>query len=123
MSTAPKNRISLIHALLLSMAPVLFLAGCGPKQAGNASLSGLGQDLREVAKTKGTHLEYKADRAGKLYLYDYDTGQFLFSAPVNADETFILEPASNRALLGKDPVELDYPANAFDDYRLYLADK
>lgn len=109
---------------LLMMSAMLWLgpAGCGPtKPANNPNLAGLGPDLREVAKAKGSRLEYKADRAGKLYLYDYDSDQFLYSGPIKAGETFVLEPASNRALLGTQPLDLDYPANAFDDYRLYLS--
>ena len=111
----------MIRRVLLTAIPLMLLAGCAPKPAEN-NLPGLGPDLREVAKTKGTRLEYKADRAGTLYLYDYNTGQFLVTLPVKSGETFVLEPASSRALLGKDTIDLDYPANAFDDYRLYFAD-
>jgi hypothetical protein len=103
------------------VAPTLLVAGCGHRED-EVPRPGLGPDLREVAKTRGKRLEYKAEHAGKLYLYDYDTGDFLVSVPVNAGDTFVLEPASNRAMLGKQPVDLDNPANAFDDYRLYLAD-
>ena len=113
----------MIRALLVSASLSVLLAGCGPSKPADNHLGGLGPDLREVAKTKGARMEYKAERAGKLYLYDYDTSQFLFSGRINAGETFVLEPASNRALLGTQPLELDYPANAFDDYRLYLADQ
>ena len=102
------------------MAPTLLLAGCASQD--EVTRPGLGPDLREVAKTRGKHLEYKADRKGTLYLYDYDTGEFLVSVPVNAGDTFVLEPASNRALLDKQLLDLESPANAYDDYRLYLAD-
>ena len=112
----------LIRALFLGTFLCLTLSGCGPRPA-ETNVTGLGPDLREVAKAKGTRLEYKADRAGKLYLYDYNTNQFLYSGDINAGETFVLEPASNRAMLGKQTLDLDYPANAFDDYRLYLSEQ
>jgi len=113
----------LIRALFFGAALFLTLSGCGPKPADNTNVTGLGPGLREVAKTKGTRLEYKADHSGKLYLYDYDTNQFLYSGNISAGETFVLEPASNRAMLGKQALDLDYPANAFDNYRLYLAEQ
>ena len=115
--------MTMIRVLLISLTLCVLLAGCGPSKPADNNVGGLGPDLREVAKTKGTRLEYKADRAGKLYLYDYDTSQFLYSGRINPGETFVLEPASNRALLGTQPLDLDYPANAFDDYRLYLSEQ
>ena len=121
MRTALKHRWSVLLSLIWTVAPAVLLAGCesGP---GEVTRPGLGPDLREVAKSKGARLEYKADRPGKLYLYDYDTGQFLVSVPVKAGDTFVLEPASNRAMLGKEPLDLESPANGYDNYRLYLAD-
>lgn len=116
--------MSVIRTVVISAALLVSLAGCGPsKPAEDPHLGGLGPDLHEVAKSRGKRLEYKAGRPGKLYLYDYDTSQFLYSGQIKSGETFVLEPASNRALLGTQPLDLDYPANAFDDYRLYLADQ
>lgn len=121
MRLTPKQLRRILGGLICIVAPAILSVGCEPGP-GEVTRPGLGPDLREVAKTMGTRLEYKADRPGKLYLYDYNTGQFLISVPVNAGDTFVLEPASNRAMLDKQPLDLESPANGYDNYRLYLAD-
>lgn len=116
--------MSMIRGLVLVVALASMAGGCGPsKPAMDSGAPGLGPDLHEVGKTTGTRLEYKADRDGTLYLYDYSSGQFLLRLPVNSKETFVFEPDSSRAMLGKQPVDLDVTANPFDEYRLYMADR
>ena len=76
--------------------------------------------LHMVAHGVHTRLTYKATQPGTVYLYDFDTGQKLFSEHLETNQTFTVEP-DGRATIDKQPVTLEHLTNATDDYRLYFA--
>lgn len=77
--------------------------------------------LRLVAHGINKQLSYKASEPGTLYVYDFDNNRFVYVGPLNAGEQFVLEPASNRATVNKQPVPLVHDTNDRDQYRVYFS--
>lgn len=113
----------------------LWVAGCqhsGPVQtraSGGDSIPGPDPDTvagsidqaKMVASGVNKQLTYKAPKYGKLYLYDAETGQFVFRGTVAPGEQFLFEPASSRAQINKQTIDLERGTNEKDEYRLYFA--
>lgn len=76
-----------------------------------------------VAEGRNAQLTYKAKHAGILDLYDPDSNQFLFQGPLAAGQQFVFEPASGRATIDKEPIDLDHPTNNRDNYQIFFVEK
>jgi hypothetical protein len=76
--------------------------------------------MQTVAQGTNSQLAYKATQFGYLYLFDQTTGTFLYRGPVRMGDKFVFEPASSRAQLNKETVDLDVLSNEHDEYRLFF---
>jgi hypothetical protein len=72
-----------------------------------------------VAQGVNKQLSYKVPKLGQIILFDQTTGQFLYHGTVSSGEMFVFEPASSRATINKQTVDLDHVTNERDEYRLY----
>ena len=77
--------------------------------------------MKLVASGANKELSYKATEYGRLYLYDLDSGRFIYKGYLAPGEQFVFEPASSRAEISKHHVDLDYDTNERDQYQLFFA--
>lgn len=76
--------------------------------------------MKMVASGTNTPIKYKATQYGQLYLYDEATGLDVYKGPIAKGETFLFEPASSRAEINKQTIDLMRDTNEKDEYRLYF---
>lgn len=76
--------------------------------------------VKMVASGKNTELTYKATESGQLYVIDAATGLYIYNAPLAAGEKFVFAPASSRATIDKQTVDLIRGTNENDEYRVYF---
>lgn len=76
--------------------------------------------LKLVASGKNTELTYKASGPGELYVVDANTGLYVYDAPLASGEKFVFAPASSRATIDKQTVDLIRGTNENDEYRVYF---
>jgi hypothetical protein len=77
-------------------------------------------DMKMVSSGTNTPIKYKATQFGQLYLYDETTGLDIYKGPIAKGETFLFEPASSRAEINKQTIDLMRDTNEKDEYRLYF---
>ena len=77
--------------------------------------------MKMVAHGANKELAYKAAQYGQLYIYDLDTGVFAYKGYLAPGENFVLQPASSRAEINKQHVDLARETNAHDEYQLFFA--
>ena len=76
--------------------------------------------LHLVAHGVNTKLSFKATQPGTVYLYDFDTGQQIFSERLEPKQTFTFDPEPGRATIDKQAVTLEHVTNNRDEYKLYF---
>jgi hypothetical protein len=76
--------------------------------------------VKMVASGRNAELTYKAPQAGQLYIIDSDTGLYIYNAPLASGEKFVFAPASSRATIDKQTVDLIRGTNENDEYRMYF---
>lgn len=76
--------------------------------------------VKMVASGKNTELTYKSTGPGQLYVIDANTGLYVYNAPLAAGEKFVFAPASSRATIDKQTVDLIRGTNEDDEYRVYF---
>ena len=76
--------------------------------------------MQMVASGINTPIKYKATQYGQLYLFDETTGLDIYKGPIAKGETFLFEPASSRADINKQTIDLIRDTNEKDEYRLYF---
>jgi hypothetical protein len=76
--------------------------------------------MEMVASGTNKELIYKAKQPGQLYVIDAHTGLYIYNAPLAAGESFIFAPASSRATINKQTVDLIRGTNENDEYRVYF---
>jgi hypothetical protein len=120
------TRALLLPALVL--IPILFV-GCQPKppppvDSGPAPdpavMEGKIDAMKMVASGTNKELVYKATQPGQLYVVDAVTGKYIYDAPLAAGEQFVFAPASSRATINKQTVDLIRGSNENDEYRMYF---
>jgi len=97
--------------------------GCGPAAApppNEQATENVDNNLRLVGSGINTPLNFKADHAGVIRVYDFQKGDYLYSGPLKAGDQFTLNPEADYATLNKQPVFLDHATNRYDEYRLYF---
>ena len=114
----------------LILAAFVFLPGCQSRQSGAgapdqpiadiASGEQPNDTLHVVGHGAGEKLTFKATQPGTIYLYDFDTGQKIFSERLEAKQTFTFDPQASRATIDNQTVTLDHITNGRDEYRLYF---
>jgi hypothetical protein len=114
----------LVFASLYSAS--VFLAGCqhnsieqGRAQEDVPTQAKL-DELKPVATGVNKQFYYKAPKYGELFLYDFNSGEFIFRGHLAAGEQFLFEPASSRATINKQTIDLDRGTNEQDEYRLFF---
>jgi hypothetical protein len=107
----------------------LGIAGCQhplppPLDSGPAPdpevMNGKIDQMKMVGSGTGHQLVYKTTQPGELYVFDAATGKYVYDAPLAAGEQFVFEPASSRATINKQPVDLIRGSNDKDEYRMYF---
>jgi hypothetical protein len=76
--------------------------------------------MKRVASGTNKTLTYKAPQFGQLYLYDETTGLDIYKGSIAKGETFLFAPASSRAAIDKQTIDLMRDTNEKDEYRLYF---
>ena len=76
--------------------------------------------MQLVGQGADKELSYKAPARGQLIVFDQDSGQFIYHGTMIKGEMFLFEPASSRAQINKQTVDLDHITNERDEYRLYF---
>lgn len=76
--------------------------------------------MKMVGSGTNTPIKYKATQFGRLYLYDQTTGLDIYKGPIATGETFLFAPASSRAEINKQTIDLMRDTNEKDEYRLYF---
>lgn len=114
--------------LWMVLTAVGFMAGC--QQPAPTPEEGPGPDpkvmaekahqLKMVASGKNTELSYKATEFGQLYVVDQNTGQYVYNGPLGTGERFVFAPASSRATIDKQTIDLIRGTNENDEYRIYF---
>lgn len=85
-----------------------------------ATIAGRVDQLQLVAQGINKELTYKAPQFGQIILFDQVTGEFIYHGRVAKSESFVFEPASSRAQINKQTIDLDHVTNERDEYRLYF---
>jgi len=107
----------------------LGIAGCQhpappPVDSGPApdaqSMNSKINEMKMVSSGTNHQLVYKATQPGELYVVDAVTGKYVYDAPLAAGEQFVFEPASSRATINKQTVDLIRGSNETDEYRMYF---
>ena len=120
------SRLPLAAAFTVLCGSIL---GCQDKHpAAEEALPGVQQlvaqgvdKMKMVANGANKELSYKAAEFGRVYLYDLDSGRFIYKGYLAPGEQFVFEPASSRAEINKRHVDLDYDTNERDQYQLFFA--
>ena len=76
--------------------------------------------MKLVAQGVNKQISYKATSFGQILLYDQDSGDFIYRGPLVGGERFVFEPASSRAEINKQIIDLERTTNQRDEYRLYF---
>jgi hypothetical protein len=90
----------------------------GPTAEERSIADHVGQ-MKMVAQGVNKQLAFKATAFGQILLYDQETGDFIYRGSIAAGERFVFEPASSRAEINKETVDLAKITNQRDEYRLY----
>lgn len=114
-----------LFAPLALLGMGLLLLGCGSQRSAgtadeSAAVANAVDQMKLADEGKNKELTFKAPHYGMLDLFDSDTGQFVWHGFVNAGDKFDFFPASSRALVNKEPVDLERGTNEQDTYRLYF---
>lgn len=114
--------------LWITLIIVGWMAGCQqpapPPEEGPAPdpklMAEKAHHLKMVASGKNTELSYKATEYGQLYVVDQDNGLYVYTGPLGAGERFVFAPASSRATIDKQTIDLIRGTNENDEYRIYF---
>lgn len=122
-----------MHRSRLVLFPTLFgialsVLGCQhappPKDDGVApdpqAIEQRVNSMKLVASGTNKVLTYKATEFGRLYLFDETSGLHIYQGPIAAGESFAFEPASSRAQINKQTIDLMRDTNEKDEYKLYF---
>ena len=122
------NSTRVLFAMALVLVSILS-AGCQPPppppvESGPAPdpavMNSKIDAMKMVASGTNKELTYKSTQPGQLYVVDADTGLYIYNAPLAAGETFMFAPASSRATINKQTVDLIRGTNENDEYRVYF---
>jgi len=98
------------------------VGGCQPTHPDtDSSTTNPAIDLHLIAQGANHVFTYKADKAGRMYISNFDTGQLIYNGRIKKGEQFFFDPGENRATINKEPVDFFHPANPHDTYRIYFA--
>lgn len=110
-------------SVCVALLSVNLLSGCSQPSAAPPDeqvTSNVEKNLRLVASGTNMPLTFKADRPGTLRVYNFRTGEYLYTGTLKAGEQFTLVPQADYATLDKQAVFLDHATNRYDEYRLYF---
>lgn len=107
--------------VLVTFAGLALVAGCHSSGTKPNEPTNVNPNLRMVAEGANKTLTFKAGHPGELYVYDLDTGEYVFQGHLAPGEQFVIEPDSDHATIDKQPVGLQHDTNSRDTYRLYFS--